>query len=508
MGNMCKGKEPEKEIEKEEEVPKIVDNLTKLKSKYQNDPNMEGFLDSEVFEESTKMKRSNCKVMFNEKETDGYFLSVPGKEENMKVLITNSNDVKFDAIPNEKEVLVRFKSEDESELTKTLSLNKNERGTVALGGSDIQAAVIQMKNEDDIPKDNFLEIHKEYLDKMAQEKEKIKRGESVEHDPEIEDEIFKVMADHFGWDIDKDPQKIADFSVYFNNILEKIPKHGLEPKRKHILKCVYDVKKNKPLQLFNSCFAYSSEFVILLDGKEIKPSPFRGTSWRAESGKNNITPGIKNVILYYYGENPIKSSLFKDSDSLISVDFSNFDLELLTSFKELFYDCKALNHIEFGQNKTSHITDMSYMFYGCEALKKFDMSVLDTSNVETMEGMFGFCSNLELANLSSISTKNVKNMHLMFQYCPFTNIDLSGFDTSNVENMSEMFSNCNKLTEIDLTSFDVKKVKDFSNMFAHCSSLANLKGMKALTESVNKLNKRKDSKQQKLFTGCPKLKVD
>ena len=61
-----------------------------------------------------------------------------------------------------------------------------------------------------------------------------------------------------------------------------------------------------------------------------------------------------------------------------SIDFSNFDLSLITSFVKAFYGCNSLKSIKFSNNITS-ILDLQYMFYGCSSLESIDLSNFDIS---------------------------------------------------------------------------------------------------------------------------------
>ena len=61
-----------------------------------------------------------------------------------------------------------------------------------------------------------------------------------------------------------------------------------------------------------------------------------------------------------------------------SIDFSNFDLSLVTTFIRAFYGCSSLKSIKFSNNISS-ILDLEYMFSGCISLESIDLSNFDIS---------------------------------------------------------------------------------------------------------------------------------
>ena len=111
-------------------------------------------------------------------------------------------------------------------------------------------------------------------------------------------------------------------------------------------------------------------------------------------------------------------------NKITSMDFSHFDLSLVTSMNYMFYGGSKLELIDFSNVATSELVDMSCMFYDCAELSSIDLSAFVTSKVETMQSMFAGCAKLE-------------------------SIDLSNFDTTELTDMSQMFIQCFKLKSID-----------------------------------------------------------
>ena len=93
-----------------------------------------------------------------------------------------------------------------------------------------------------------------------------------------------------------------------------------------------------------------------------------------------------------------------------SIDFSNFDLSLVTSFNKIFNGCNTLQSIKFSNNISS-ILDLRYMFAGCSSLKSIDLSDFDTSSLLHFEGMFFGCQSLKSINLSNFNTSAIEDIH-------------------------------------------------------------------------------------------------
>ena len=193
-------------------------------------------------------------------------------------------------------------------------------------------------------------------------------------------------------------------------------------------------------------------------------------------------------------------SLFKNCESLESIDLSNFSTGNVTDMYEMFFNCMALTSLDVSSFNTSKVTNMAYMFSYCEVLPELDLSNFDTKNVTDMHKMF--CGIYEMnhldlwhfetynvtdmrnmfagsdfrdLNLTSFNTDNVTTMEGMFQSCQYLeSLDLSTFGTANVTNFKQMFYNCNSLTTLDLSGFDTGKATDMEEMFYNCFNLHTL----------------------------------
>ena len=192
--------------------------------------------------------------------------------------------------------------------------------------------------------------------------------------------------------------------------------------------------------------------------------------------------------------------MFRNCESLTSLDLSNFNTLSVTSMSSMFEGCKNLETIEFGINfDTSWVKSMSYLFYGCEKLKQIDIGNFDTGLARNMSHMFDSCisltsldfnekifdtsenidfsymfnncTNLTSLDISFFKTNNAKDMSFMFSNCSsITNISLK-FDTTSVNTMESMFDSCKDLKYLDLTSFNTQRCIKFSNMFANTENM-------------------------------------
>ena len=116
--------------------------------------------------------------------------------------------------------------------------------------------------------------------------------------------------------------------------------------------------------------------------------------WKYENEKE-----IKENIEIKINDKPIKCSYYykfeKEGNYIIKYSFKN------------------------NLNKTC------YMFSYCDSLINLDFSNFNTENVNNMSYMFAFCNSLTNINLSNFNTKNVTDMSYMFNCCiKLTNINL------------------------------------------------------------------------------------
>ena len=149
--------------------------------------------------------------------------------------------------------------------------------------------------------------------------------------------------------------------------------------------------------------------------------------------------------------------MFWDTQSLTSLDLSNFNTSNVVDMQSMFFGTHSLTSLDLSSFDTSNVTMMQGMFSGARSLTSLDLSNFDTSNVTMMTGMFMDTHSLTSLDVSSFNTSKVPSMHSMFRGArSLTSLDLSNFDTRNFEinGMNQMFEGASSLRYLNLSSFD------------------------------------------------------
>ena len=117
----------------------------------------------------------------------------------------------------------------------------------------------------------------------------------------------------------------------------------------------------------------------------------------------------------------------------------------------MFQELTNIETFAVGDNfSTARVSSMWNLFRQCESLVSLDVSYFDMSNVESTKSMFNQCYNLKSCHIHWADTPKLKHMAWMFENClSLEEIDLSYIDASHLENNSngrdEVFVNCNSL---------------------------------------------------------------
>ena len=173
---------------------------------------------------------------------------------------------------------------------------------------------------------------------------------------------------------------------------------------------------------------------------------------------------------------------------LTDLDLTGLDFSQLTNMSKFFMDCKKLKNItvDWSQKDLSKVTDIKRMFRNCESLVSIDLSGFDAGNATDMYALFEKCTGLEDIDLTGFDTSSAVNMSYMFNKCEkLTELDLGSFDTSNVETMERMFEYCSALTTVDISSFDFSSATNMKFMFNYCTSLKSIGDVSFNCTNVN-----------------------
>jgi len=192
------------------------------------------------------------------------------------------------------------------------------------------------------------------------------------------------------------------------------------------------------------------------------------------------------------------NSMFRDCNSLTTIDVSTFNTEKVRDMYFIFADCNSLTTLNLSNFNTSNVPNMDYMFSGCSSLTELNLSNFNTSNVTNMSNMFFGCSSLTSLDVSTFNTEKVIDMSNMFEGCSsLTILDVSNFNTEKVSNISRMFYECSSLNTLNLSTFNTSNVTNMSAMFFYCGSLTSL--------NLSNFNTEKVTDMHYMFYGCCKL---
>ena len=219
---------------------------------------------------------------------------------------------------------------------------------------------------------------------------------------------------------------------------------------------------------------------------------------------NNYVSNIEKVVItdkIIFAPDTSLNGFFAEMTELKSIDgLSNLDTSNVIYMGYMFKDCNSLISLDLSHFNTSNVTGMQLMFSGCESLTSLDLSHFDTANVTSMLGMFQKNQSLKKLDISGFDTSSVTNMNAMFnQARSLESLDLSNFNTCKVTNMGHMFANCSNLKELNIGSFDTSNITSMRCLFLNCASLTTL--------DISNFNTSNVSNMYGVFWGCINLMV-
>ena len=192
--------------------------------------------------------------------------------------------------------------------------------------------------------------------------------------------------------------------------------------------------------------------------------------------------------------------MFQTNPSLQVVNLTNFRTVLAYDFENFFNGCSGLHTIIGLEYLDTHgVNKMANMFKNCQSLTSLDLSNFITSNVNSMTYMFYNCKSLTSVKLSTFNTAKVRNMAFMFYNChSLTSLEIANFNTAKIIKIESMFYNCTSLTSLDITNFDTSNVISMNSMFEKCTGLTIL--------NISNFYPSKCNEYIKMFSGCEKLR--
>ena len=198
--------------------------------------------------------------------------------------------------------------------------------------------------------------------------------------------------------------------------------------------------------------------------------------------KNYYDLNYTNVVtLKWTNEIDSCCQMFQECDSIIEINFTNFNAKNCENFFGMFKDCHSLISLDFSGFITSNkLIYLSDMFKNCYSLISLNLSTFDTSHVTNFGNMFCNCKFLARIEISNFNTENVMYIDHMFYGCKnLVSLNLSHFNTSKVKKMDNIFNGCESLKIIDFSNLDICIDTSVNDMFKNCLNLEyiNIKNM-------------------------------
>ena len=466
---------------------------------------------------STVLK-SSCKIVCDDKIGSGFLIKFFKRNEDFFCLITNEHVISEEIIKQRKTINFYYDSQSK---TKEIGLFPDERYIKNFKDINIDATVIEILHEDDIPKDYFLIPP---IDYMYDFKALLNKDIIILHHPsgefsfsygkinEInENEFTHLASTEYG---------SSGSPVFLKESLKVIGIHKSGDKNKKenygdFIGPIFKYFKNFPKDGYNKQIKESINEIPKENDSINENIQKNGDNEKEENEKinnesslNNYSYQILNRITIIYDNNIKYDKRYDDFDDDDDDDDDDNDINNINKIKifgnvflnnnknkcyilindQQYELCKylELNKIRIKNNileikliETKPISNMSYMFHRCISLVSLpDISEWNTTNVTDMSYMFYNCRSLKsLPDISNWNTSNVTDMRYMFHRCiSLVSLpDISNWNTSNVTDMNDIFYNCRSLKSLpDISKWNITNVTQITNMFGWCSSLVSL----------------------------------
>ena len=186
----------------------------------------------------------------------------------------------------------------------------------------------------------------------------------------------------------------------------------------------------------------------------------------------NINTGY-DYLFYFSEETNSLEDIFGSGLSeefkkyLCVVDLTEFDISVVTSFKNAFSNLPNLQIIIFPTNTMTKPNDVTEMLKECTSLTSVDLSMFNISVVTSFKNAFSNSPNLQRIILPTKIMTKPKDVTEMLKDCTsLTSVDLSMFDLTDCENFKEMINGCNALNTLILHGFYFKNKDVVSNILS------------------------------------------
>jgi len=103
---------------------------------------------------------------------------------------------------------------------------------------------------------------------------------------------------------------------------------------------------------------------------------FNGSNFTIDSIKSlQLGNGTNEFILIWNHKLTDCSKMFKDSDNISKIDFSDFDTSEVTDMSEILNGCKNLVSLNLSNFGISKVINISRMFKGCSKISSLNLNV-------------------------------------------------------------------------------------------------------------------------------------
>ena len=430
----------------------------------------------------------------------GFFLKIPDKKngKEIQVLITNNHVININDIEKDDNLITYCFDNGEQ---RNFKLKNRKRYSNEI----LDITIIQMLKEDNLQKENFLEL--DNIDEFVGYEGDLKKN--FENNYNISP-IYIIGFPNYN-----------DIMVSFGNTSSLtsgsyIMPHSCDTDKGSSGSPVLSMKTNKVFAVHKGAYQHfdknicviifpainefinnKNNLILIYDPKkeENKNKNIKNVGVDENKDENRTKKTTNSMTIKYkvkkhadqvkiFGRKFVEKN---KSNCQIIIDNNNNQLPL-TEFIQVNDKMKNNEYVTIKLIEINPIKDMSYMFgkfYHDEEIvlitELIDISNWSTKEVINMSKLFCECNELiSLPNLQFWNTENVKDMSFLFFGCEkLENIEgISKWKTNNVENMSDMFAYCKKLnSKLKLDEWNTENVKDFSYMFYECNSITNLEGI-------------------------------
>ena len=223
----------------------------------------------------------------------------------------------------------------------------------------------------------------------------------------------------------------------------------------------------------------------------------------ANSDSTEMFAGFKSLIeinnfLKFDAARIIKiESMFKDCNSIKTLDLSRFDGVNPENMKGVFWGCSSLENIDISMLNLTGVNVFQNMCNGCSSLERIEFPDIDISKTIYLSSTFSGCTSLKTVDMSKFSG----TVYYGSTFSGCTALESVEFGDTVPVNMNNMFFNCSSIKTIDLSKFVLSQAVGMSQSFKNCRSLE-------LFIVSEDFNTSKVTNMRSTFENCPLLNLD